>query len=835
ATLLGQLKTLQKKEEQLREVLLILLRATPLQAPPLPAAARPLALRPPAPMAATAPRPSPALAVAGQGQQKQPWQRSLPAEAVDARAAAAAAAAAAVAAEAAARPAALSTASAAKTVSLHEALGIPPPVKRGPPGAAVAAAVAAAARASASSFQASTYRPGQHALYRATGAAAGGIGTARSGKEPARTTGRGVGLAAARSDYERANSSPSAGSPSSPSSSSSSSSSSASCSSSKAQFHAGVQYGGVVATDASGGNAESAAERGCSPPAGEPLASNGTAEPRASQRDAEAGGSEEAEAGEGGESRRGGDLAATEVAENDEVPDPRERAGLENQGVGRREGLTPAERVGTLANASGNGALSTGVGSAVRGARGQGAPLSVQKAETRIRIKEELIEDTQDDVRRGLLCVISDKSNGLLVEGLTDAAVRAGARTAADIAVRPLLAEEREQPLLVLQRVRLEASNAVAAAVSYVLRDATPHSLLPGVSRNIVCEQLSRAWQRKFDVPRDGEFLTRTIVDQARHSRVPQTSPLGPEPRGPVRVAGTVTIGYDDSEGEDGAAALRKTPASHVDRPGVGDEAEATAAAAARQPDETRGGGAPRTKGLADGSKQPSVSQLSAAANLSAEPRVSSSSNNNNNSSSSSSNSNNNNSSSNSSMNSGRPARKRRKSAEAGGWRGRYSKDEFYLGEASSDGGDDLMQGSDPSSPGEGKGTPGAFGSGGGGGEVDEGGDSEGHLVDVGGEDDDDDDFEDDDLDDTNDEGSSGRGAARKRKAAEPWSAKKKRSPPNAWKKRCADGNCQLGASFGFLGKPAMYCSAHRDAGMVNVTHRRCEEPGCVRWLVVAD
>ncbi|CAN0550826.1 unnamed protein product, partial [Ectocarpus sp. 12 AP-2014] len=33
-TLLGQLQTLQKKEEQLREVLLILLRATALQPPP---------------------------------------------------------------------------------------------------------------------------------------------------------------------------------------------------------------------------------------------------------------------------------------------------------------------------------------------------------------------------------------------------------------------------------------------------------------------------------------------------------------------------------------------------------------------------------------------------------------------------------------------------------------------------------------------------------------------------------------------------------------------------------------------------------------------------------
>lgn len=56
----------------------------------------------------------------------------------------------------------------------------------------------------------------------------------------------------------------------------------------------------------------------------------------------------------------------------------------------------------------------------------------------------------------------------------------------------------------------------------------------------------------------------------------------------------------------------------------------------------------------------------------------------------------------------------------------------------------------------------------------------------------------------------------------------RKRDPPNAWKRRCADGECQLAASFGVLGKQAIYCSAHKDTGMVNVTHRRCDEPGWV-------
>lgn len=64
-------------------------------------------------------------------------------------------------------------------------------------------------------------------------------------------------------------------------------------------------------------------------------------------------------------------------------------------------------------------------------------------------------------------------------------------------------------------------------------------------------------------------------------------------------------------------------------------------------------------------------------------------------------------------------------------------------------------------------------------------------------------------------------GAQRKRRKK-----KKKREPANAWKRRCADGNCQLGASFGAEGKAAVYCSAHKDPGMINVTHRRCDEPG---------
>lgn len=150
--------------------------------------------------------------------------------------------------------------------------------------------------------------------------------------------------------------------------------------------------------------------------------------------------------------------------------------------------------------------------------------------------------------------------------------------------------------------------------------------------------------------------------------------------------------------------------------------------------------------------------------------------------------------------------RKRRKSAETGGWRSRYNADEFELGELNSSsvscsssfsGGSDME--SDEGQPRE---TGGGKGSGGDDGEWDE------ILVDVGEEDGDDGD------------GFGDGGGVRRVKLI------RKRDPPNAWKRRCADGTCLLGASFGYEGKQAVYCSAHKDAGMVNVTHRRCEEPG---------
>lgn len=94
----------------------------------------------------------------------------------------------------------------------------------------------------------------------------------------------------------------------------------------------------------------------------------------------------------------------------------------------------------------------------------------------------------------------------------------------------------------------------------------------------------------------------------------------------------------------------------------------------------------------------------------------------------------------------------------------------------------------------------------------DEGDEDWAETVDVGGGDDDDD----------GSGGADGPGSEGRAKI----SMVKKRDPPNAWKKRCADGTCLLGASFGMEGQSAMYCSAHKDAGMVNVTHRRCRERG---------
>lgn len=144
--------------------------------------------------------------------------------------------------------------------------------------------------------------------------------------------------------------------------------------------------------------------------------------------------------------------------------------------------------------------------------------------------------------------------------------------------------------------------------------------------------------------------------------------------------------------------------------------------------------------------------------------------------------------------------RKRRKSAETGGWRSRYNAEEFELGElnSSSMSCSSFSGGSDTESD---EGQPRDRDSGSGSGNSV---DWDEILVDVG-----------DDGDGVGDHG----GVKRVKLI-------RKRDPPNAWKRRCADGTCLLGASFGYEGKHAVYCSAHKDAGMVNVTHRRCEEPG---------
>ena len=170
----------------------------------------------------------------------------------------------------------------------------------------------------------------------------------------------------------------------------------------------------------------------------------------------------------------------------------------------------------------------------------------------------------------------------------------------------------------------------------------------------------------------------------------------------------------------------------------------------------------------------------------------------------------------------GRPPRKRRKSAQTGGWRSRYNADEFELGKfsSSSRSSSSSTSDSDTESDGDmqqprddGVGVVGSVGAGG-----NDEGDAEWDetLVDVGGD-------EDSDEDEFGDDGGrevGGDGSMKRVRLV------RKLNPPNAWKRRCADGTCLVGASFGFEGKQAVYCSAHKDAGMVNVTHRRCEEPG---------
>lgn len=47
--------------------------------------------------------------------------------------------------------------------------------------------------------------------------------------------------------------------------------------------------------------------------------------------------------------------------------------------------------------------------------------------------------------------------------------------------------------------------------------------------------------------------------------------------------------------------------------------------------------------------------------------------------------------------------------------------------------------------------------------------------------------------------------------------------------RRCAATGCKRQPSYGFEGKRACYCAAHKLEGQVDVVSRRCEEPGCRR------
>lgn len=198
-----------------------------------------------------------------------------------------------------------------------------------------------------------------------------------------------------------------------------------------------------------------------------------------------------------------------------------------------------------------------------------------------------------------------------------------------------------------------------------------------------------------------------------------------------------------------------------------------------------------------------------------------------------------------SSRGSGRPMRKRRKSSEAGGWRARYNADEFESGDALASGNTSDTESDTETAIKAEKGSGGRARDGGVGREEDKEEWDE-DDVDVGGEEDDT--FNEEDKSDGGHSGSvlgigatsggnSSSGAEREggggssaggggRRGGRRVASKNKRDPPNAWKRRCAAGRCQLGASFGRDGQQAVYCSAHRDPGMINVTHRRCESIG---------
>ncbi len=46
--------------------------------------------------------------------------------------------------------------------------------------------------------------------------------------------------------------------------------------------------------------------------------------------------------------------------------------------------------------------------------------------------------------------------------------------------------------------------------------------------------------------------------------------------------------------------------------------------------------------------------------------------------------------------------------------------------------------------------------------------------------------------------------------------------------RKCQGPDCKKSASFDVFGGKGIYCLAHREPGMVNVTNKKCEFLGCV-------
>ncbi|CAM9157894.1 unnamed protein product [Ectocarpus sp. 8 AP-2014] len=856
ATLLGQLQTLQKKEEQLREVLLILLRATALQPPPLhppqlqapPPAASPSALPPSTPptqlpaSGGTSAAPSRAPATTSSPRRRRPSQMETAARRASARAGAGASGPGAASASDSSASSSSSSSGvfdppilppfvpvapatgASKTVSLHEALGIPPPAKAG-------AGTGAGAGASSRGVP---YRHGQHALYRITAPPSGGNVSASGGaKDGVAASGRSLGLATTAGVGLKNRSGADAASSSSPQGFDVASSSSEFGETSSSQ-RTSIQPVTEMVNVADG-------IRVCAPPHGVDGEHGDQGTAFGSSRGdavAESEGSPLAEAPPPGAvavgtvaERGGGGMVATSTVDSNGSSIPTERV-VRNDEQQPRKRRASAQRETVSRQENGCGSpRSTSAAETVGGERatvsGEVESPAAPATDAEASMEENFTKEMEVELRRG---------NARNFAVLTKATTSAAARAALAVASRPMASTDRA--VHVLHKVKSEtisaASNAMAASPN-----RWPAML---AARELMASALT-VWEKNFVVDEAERCVKRKSVDAAE--RLPAPRPPPPASRAAVSagVAGSVTIDHGDQDGSHGNASPPGLPPPEegvlrtADAEVVASPAGNLSAASPAPAGGVAGDGSPQQQQQQQQQEEEGrrpATQRSPAAYLSTEPRKTAALLSATTAISDATVGNGQGSGDAVPAPSSRPVRKRRKSAEAGGW-SRYSKEDFVSGEAlvlgsSSEGEEEedeeeqepeeeeeayTFQGQRASRPEGGKRMRSANG-GAGGGDGGWGEASDALLVDVGGDDPEDDE---DALDDA------GVGTTRKRKGAV--GPVKKRSPPNAWKRRCADGTCQLGASFAMRGEPAKYCSAHSDAGMVNVTHRLCMDPRC--------